>query len=351
MILRKIKRRRFLSISAAAIGVGLWHPHTSLAQQKSKMSHWTGAALGAKAEIRLYGDDSGKIQDIFSKCQNEITRLEKIFSLYHTNSTVSQLNRVGYIDNPDIDLINLLSRCLSCYQVTDGAFDVTIQPLWKLYADHFSKKGADPLGPSQNKITTCLKRVGSDKIIMDSRRISFTKPDMGISLNGVAQGYITDRISHLLKEEGYENILVHMGETYATGQHEGGRPWTAGISSPLKDNKILLKIPLDHQAIATSGGYGSPFSNQSQIHHLLNPKTGRSANHHGAVSVIAADATTADMLSTAFYVMDFDKIPTVWAKYPKIERAVFIDNKGYITNYTGHNSTESMTGNANSEDF
>lgn len=335
MALKKIKRRRFLSISAAAIGTGLCHPLTGLAQQKLEMSRWKGAALGAKAGIKLYGDDPRKAHDIFSKCQNEITRLEKIFSLYRTDSTVSQLNRVGYIDNPDIDFLDLLSRCLSCYQATDGAFDVTIQPLWKLYADHFSEVNADPLGPSQDKITACLKKVGSDKIIMDSRRISFTRAGMGISLNGVAQGYITDRISRLLKDEGFENILVHMGETYAMGQHEDGRPWTAGISSPLKDNKILLKLPLDHQALATSGGYGSPFSSQSQIHHLLNPKTGKSANHHGAVSVVAKNATTADMLSTAFYVMAPHKVPEVWKKYPQIERAVFVDNHGKVTNYTG----------------
>lgn len=327
----KLNRRRFISISAAAMGMGLCDPTYAA---PPALIRWQGAALGARAEIKLYSNNPAHAGAIFGRCQREINRLENIFSLYVENSAISRLNRDGVLDNPDIEFLDLLSRCLSCYQITDGAFDVTIQPLWNLYTDHFSHKGADAAGPSDDKIRAVLKRVGSDKIILDSRRISFAKPHMGISLNGVAQGYITDRVAKILKDAGFTNILVHMGETYAMGQHADGRQWTAGISSPLKDDKILLKIPLDHQALATSGGYGSPFSDQSRLHHLLDPKTGRSANHHGAVSVVAKDATTADMLSTAFYVMAFDKLAQVWAKYPQLERAIFVDPAGKIIDLT-----------------
>jgi thiamine biosynthesis lipoprotein len=126
-----------------------------------------------------------------------------------------------------------------------------------------------------------------------------------------------------------------MGETYALGQHGDGRPWTAGILSPVKDHGIILTIPLENQALATSGGYGSPFSDRSQLHHLLDPITGRSAVHHGSVSVLAQDTTTADMLSTAFYVMDFDKVRQVWAKYPQLDRAIFIDHNEKVTEFSG----------------
>jgi thiamine biosynthesis lipoprotein len=281
----------------------------------------------------LYG--STNAQAIFDKCQREITRLERIFSLYIPDSAISRLNRDGFLDNPDIEFLDLLSRCQTCYQITNGAFDVTIQPLWKLYADHFTAPNANPAGPSDAAISQILELVGSDKILMDSRRISFARPNMGISLNGVAQGYITDRVVALLKAEGYRNILVHMGETYAMGHHSDGRPWTVGISSPLKDHRTMLELPLDHQALASSGGYGSPFSDQSKLHHLLNPKTGRSADHYGAVSVVARDTTTADMLSTAFYVMPFGQVADVWAKYPQLERAIFVDPAGKITDFKG----------------
>ena len=320
-----INRRRFISISAAAVGMVSLYPLSSMAQGAAKMERWQGAALGAKAQIMLYGDDRPKAEALFLRCQMEIQRLENIFSLYVENSAIRRLNAQGFLDNPDIEFLDLLSRCLSCSQITDGAFDVTIQPLWKLYADHYSRPGADPAGPSADRVRHTLELVGSDKIILEARRISFTKPGMGISLNGVAQGYITDRVVKILTESGFENILVHMGETYAQGHHSDGRPWTAGISSPLKGHRILRRVPLDHQALATSGGYGSPFSDQSRMHHLLDPKSGYSANHHGAVSVVATDTTTADMLSTAFYVMPYDRVAQVWEKYPQLVRAIFVN--------------------------
>lgn len=335
MMLQKINRRRFISISAAAVGVGMIDPSNGMAKAMPEMVRWQGAALGAQAEIMLYALDRAKAREIFIRCQNEIDRLEKIFSLYVKGSAINRLNSNGYLNNPDIEFLDLLSRCLSCYQVTDGAFDVTIQPLWKLYADHFSIPGANPDGPLPETVGAVLDIVGSDKIILESRRISFTKPDMGISLNGVAQGYITDRVARILEDGGFNNILVYMGEAFAKGQHGDDRPWKAGVSSPLKNSKMLLEVPLDNQALATSGGYGSPFSSQSHLHHLLDPRTGHSANHHGSVSVVAKDATTADMLSTAFYVTAVDKIPQVWAKYPQLEQSIFIDQNGVITRYNG----------------
>lgn len=327
-----INRRRFISISAASVGLGLCDLSYGASPE---LVSWQGAALGARAKIRLYTDNEAKAREIFVRCQAEIRRLENIFSLYVEKSAINQLNRAGYLDNPDIEFLDLMSRCLSCYQATDGAFDVTIQPLWKLYAEHFTRPGADPAGPTDDQIGTILTNVGSDKVILDPQRISFTRPGMAISLNGVAQGYITDRVTGILKDAGLTNILVHMGETYALGQHGDGRPWTAGILSPLKDHGIILTIPLDGQALATSGGYGSPFSDRVTLHHLLDPRSGRSANHHGSVSVLAQDVTTADMLSTAFYVMDFDKVRQVWAKYPQLDRAIFIDHKETITEFSG----------------
>ncbi|MBL4802910.1 MAG: FAD:protein FMN transferase [Emcibacter sp.] len=346
MTMWKINRRRFITISAVAAGlaVGAGSNIGGICEAQAgildlgvgaDLMRWQGAALGAKAQIMLYSDDRNRADEIFKRCQREMTRLEKIISLYVKDSAINRLNAHGILHDPDFEFLELMSRCLSCYQITGGAFDVTIQPLWQLYANHFATVGADPSGPSQEQVENILRLVGSDKIILEAGRISFTKPGMGISLNGVAQGYMTDRVAKILKEAGFENILVHMGETMAMGQHGDGRPWTAGISSPLKDDKILLTMPLKNQALATSGGYGSPFSDQSRLHHLLDPKTGQSAHHHGAVSVVAQDATTADMLSTAFYVMDFDKVPEVWAKYPAAVRAIFVDPAGKITNFTG----------------
>lgn len=337
----KLNRRRFITISAAAAGVVLTTSMRGLGKGLGEggalpqLVQWRGAALGAEARIMLYTDDPASTDELFVLCQQEITRLEKIFSLYRPDSQISRLNRQGYLDNPDIELVDLLSRSMACTEITGGAFDVTIQPLWQLYAAHFAKPGADPYGPGEEAVARTLELVGSDKIELSARRISFRRKGMGISMNGVAQGYITDRVAKMLEAAGYGNLLVHMGESYAMGQHADGRPWTAGISSPLEDKKILKMVPLHNQALATSGGYGSPFSDQSKLHHLLDPKTGKSANHHGSVSVIARDTTTADMLSTALFVMPFHKVATVWYKYPQIDKVIFVDKQGNVIEMTG----------------
>ncbi|MCF8474618.1 MAG: FAD:protein FMN transferase [Emcibacter sp.] len=334
MMIPNINRRRFITITALAGGLSLFHHKMAFCYEKEGFFHWQGAALGAKAQIMLYSDKPSFAHDIFEKCQNEVRRLEKIFSLYVENSAINQFNKQGYLDNPPYELLDVMSRSLSCYKATDGAFDVTIQPLWSLYAGHFSQANADPKGPTEQQILSVLELVGSDKIVLDEQKIYFKKSDMGISLNGIAQGYITDKIVKILQDNGFENSLVYMGETYAMGQHADGLPWTAGIASPLKDENILKKIPLNHQALATSGGYGSPFSGQSKLHHLLDPKSGYSANHYGAVSVIAKDTTTADMLSTAIYVMPFEKLSKLWARYPMLEKVILVDQGGKVTEVT-----------------
>ncbi|WP_165777022.1 FAD:protein FMN transferase [Paremcibacter congregatus] len=327
-----VNRRRFISISAAAIGVGML-PGVSWAQGGTPLRYWQGAAMGAKAQIQLYGADEAQAEAVFRRCRTEIDRLEGIFSLYRPQSQISRLNETGFLDNPPLELLDVMSRCQACWQNSGGAFDITIQPLWRLYADHFATAHADPAGPSEADIRQTLELVGSDKVTLGSRRIELQKPGMGISLNGVAQGYITDRVVALLRAAGFENCLVYMGETYAMGQHDDGRPWTAGISSPLRDRKVLARLPLRDQALATSGGYGSPFSDQSRLHHLLDPRSGHSATHYGSVSVVARDTMTADMLSTALYVMAPDKRDDIWGKYPALLKAVFVDETGHLTSY------------------
>ena len=324
----KPTRRRFIGISASAIGASLLYTHgVSAATQKSVLYKWQGVAMGATAQISLYAHSEMQAKNLFQKCQNEMKRLESIFSIYKQNSDISRLNAQGKINNPNFELIELLSRCKSYSQLTNGAFDVTIQPLWTFYEKHFADSDAEV---STSKLENVLKLVGSNGIHLSSNEISFDKPNMAISLNGVAQGYLTDSISHILQQAGYENIMVHMGETFALGNHQDGRSWMAGITSPQDQTKIVKQVDLKNQAIATSGGYGSPFSSRGH-HHLLNPKTGLSANIYASVSVVAGDSLTADMLSTAFYIMPMNEISAVWSDFPQLQKAIFIDFNGNIT--------------------
>ncbi len=313
----RITRRRMITIAAAfagtAIAGGVSAPAGATAFRTPNI--WRGIALGAEAQIQLHHEDANFAAVQIGECVSEISRLENLFSLYRESSTLSRLNSSSEFHKPGIEMIELLSKAKSFSELTGGAFDVTVQPLWQLYAEHFSTPGADPNGPAQDQISAALDLVGSDKISISTTRIGLASPAMALTLNGIAQGYVTEKITALLRRAGFSNVLVHMGESQALGGHPDGRPWMVGIKAPVDAENLLTSVPLNNEALATSGGYGSPLSADGRVHHLLDPRTGRSANHHRSVSVVASGATNADMLATALSIMPTNQAPNILAHF------------------------------------
>jgi len=339
----KVTRRRFISIAAAFGGSSV------VAGAKAHLANaalslplrWRGSALGAEAEIQLYNDNHERAEHALVGCRKEIARLEALFSLYRSDSAINTLNREGSLDHPDNDFLNLLSRSASVSALTAGAFDITIQPLWSLYASHFSMTSADPAGPKESEIARTLMLVGSDGLELSAKRIGFSRKRMAITLNGIAQGFITDRVAQLLRRDGYENVLVQLGESYAMGRHADGRPWRVGIGSPDGDGAVLTSVSLENRALATSGGYGSPFSQDGQHHHLFDPQYGRSANYYRSISVLAPDATTADALSTALAVTPREHLKQTLANFSDV-RVFLSDNDGELGWLAQHKSEDKV---------
>ncbi|MCR6630570.1 MAG: FAD:protein FMN transferase [Magnetospirillum sp.] len=138
-----MKRRRFLAITAAA---------GALAASPARAFHldpveWRGTALGAAASLTIHHEDRDVALALLARCEAELARLEAIFSLYHPDSALVRLNRDGRLDGPPLDLLGLLGTAGRVWHLSGGAFDPTVQPLWELYARHFSQPGADPAGP------------------------------------------------------------------------------------------------------------------------------------------------------------------------------------------------------------
>jgi thiamine biosynthesis lipoprotein len=126
---------------------------------------------------------------------------------------------------------------------------------------------------------------------------------MSITLKGIAQGYVTDRIVELLRHAGIDRSLVDMGETRAIGSRPSGAPCVVGLEDPAATGRVAERIALVNRAVATSGGYGTQFDAHGQFNHLFDPATGSTSWRYLSVSVIAPDATTADALSTGFSLM------------------------------------------------
>jgi len=314
---RPSSRRRFLHIAAAAAGLGLLGRSARAGQVEFQT--WRGTALGAQASIRLHHSDPKVARALIERARAEIERLEQIFSLYRADSAVSVLNRQGRIAAPPLDLVRILAEARRYSELTEGAFDVTVQPLWRVHAEHFWQGQGTTEGPEQAAIAVALDRVDHRAVTVDPALIAFEKPGMAITLNGIAQGYITDRIAELLRSEGLEDVLIDLGELRALGRHPDGRPWKVGLSDPRQRRRLLRRLALDDAALASSAGSGTPFDGEGRFHHLFDPRLGQSSNRYLGLSVRAPGATQADALSTGLFHLDWDKLTTVARGSPGVE--------------------------------
>lgn len=322
---RRISRRRFLQISAAALA-GVAAPAPAAAPRAQRHVR-EGMLLGAETSMQLYHSDAAEARAAIDVCFAEVERLEAIFSLYRPDSALSRLNRDARLDDAPGELMTLLDTAADFSHASDGAFDVTVQPLWLLYRRHFAAADADPGGPSPALIRRALACVDYREVQVGNGAVHFSRSGMAVTLNGIAQGYITDCVTELLRARGFDSVLVNMGEMRALGSLPDGTPWRIGIADPRQPWRALTALPLRERAIATSGGYGTAFDADGRHHHLFDPRSGRSAHHYRSISVIAPDATTADALSTALSMLAPDAASAMLERHAGTS-ALFIDTDG-----------------------
>ncbi|MGU3400007.1 FAD:protein FMN transferase [Brucellaceae bacterium D45D] len=272
---------------------------------------WKGQALGAPAQIILYFPDRERGERLLRDNVREAERLENLFSLYRSDSELVRLNKAGALAMPSPELIELLDICRNCWEASEGMFDPTVQPLWTCLYRHFSRKNPDPEGPPRADWDAALEKVGFQHMLFDRTRIAFSKPGMALTLNGIAQGYITDRVVARLRDAGVMHALVDMGEYRAIGSQPDGSPWKIGLSDMETDRSAIDYRNIADQALATSSFSGFQFENSGRFNHLLNPKTGFSANLYSRVTVVAPTAAEADAWATAFSLMDETEIDKI----------------------------------------
>lgn len=281
-----ISRRRVLTILAGAAALPVLGT-----KAQANVARWQGIALGANAQIVLDHPDADAL---IARAVAEIQRLENIFSLYRADSQLSRLNRDGGLANPGFEMVELLSICSALHARTNGAFDPTVQALWALYAEKFSA-GARP---DAQQISDAMDVTGWRHVRSSASEISFDKSGVMITLNGIAQGYIADKIAALFRREGVENVLVNTGEIAALGHAPDGNAWQIKLG-----NTDGPDLPLTNMSVATSSPLGTTFDNAGTAAHILDPRTGQAGGGWSQVSVVSHSAARADGLSTAFCLM------------------------------------------------
>jgi thiamine biosynthesis lipoprotein len=176
-----------------------------------------------------------------------------------------------------------------------------------VYARHFATPDAAPEGPSPDLIAAAVARVGYDKLDIAPARLRFGKPGMGVTLNGVGQGYITDRVVELLVRRGVTHALVDLGKMRAIGGRPDGGPWSIGLEDPRSPGSIAERILVADRSVATAGGYGTLFDAAGRFNHIFEPWSGRTSWRWLSVSVESDSATEGNALSNAFALLPAEK--------------------------------------------
>lgn len=296
-----LKRSGLLGLGAATATLlpavsaeALWFNNKEYKVSKTKLG------MGTYISMTAIHPSQDEAQEAFELAFAEIDRLSKLLSRFDASSPVAELNRTGSLENAPIEVLELVARSMSYNEQTNGAFDITVTPLIDLYKNSFAA-GAKP---SDNEVQTMLTHIGTEHMTFSGGNISFTKPGMGITLDGIAKGYIVDKASEILSANGLQNHLINAGGDIRTvGSAAKSNPWTVAIQDPEKSKDYPNVIQMTNGAIATSGNYEIFYDNEKMFHHIVDAKTGLSPIQSSSVTVKTATVMDADALSTSVFVM------------------------------------------------
>lgn len=302
-------RRRFLSSSLGLGAAGLLYMGsgqrlTPLATQ-APLYPVSGAALafGTTISMEVMHGDTVHAQQAVHAALDAAMKIDHLMSLYRPDSQLAILNRNGILDQPDAHLLAVLRYAHQLSVLTEGAFDVTVQPLWQAFA----AASATQRLPSQTERGAAMALVGWRDLQIDAQRIRLRREGMAVTLNGLAQGYALDVAQGVLAQYGIAHALVDAGEFGASGRRSVQHAWTVGIRDPRDRHGYADILTMQGRSVATSGDYETVFSPDFLHHHIFDPSSGDSPTELASVTVIAPTGLQADGLSTACMVLGAQK--------------------------------------------
>ncbi len=303
-----LSRRSFMKMSGL-LGLSLASagliPATAEAVKFNRKSYKvsrTELTMGTFVTMTLIHASKDKAQEAMGHAFEEIDRLTKSMNRFDENTAIAELNSQGFLREVPPEVAGVVARALYFHRLSGGAFDISVKPIVDLFRKKFG--GTHKQAPTTIELTRALKLVGSDKIELKGRTIRFNKPGMGITLDGIAKGYIVDKASNILSDSQIKNHLINAGGDIKAMGAKDRKPWTVAIQDPRKKKEYQDVIHISGGAVATSGNYEIYYDREKMVHHIIDPRTGLSPHLSTSVSVLAGTAMDADALSTSVFVMD-----------------------------------------------
>jgi len=295
-----MKRRAWLQ---ASLGLGCLVNLPSFSASRLSWQTCTFNGLGTTLSIRAAHQDAERLTAALQAAREVMAHIEDQMSLFRSASAINQLNRKGALIGPDPSLVRLLRMSRDISEKSHGAFDVTVQPLWALYAE-MQKKGRLP---TTDEIASARQRIGWQHMQINAKRITLTKPGMGVTLNGIAQGYASDLVRKQLQGFGIAHALINTGEWSSLGQADHERDWTLGIADAHHAGNLFARLRMKDWCVATSADDQCKFSEDRKHHHILDPATGYSPRDISSVTIAAQSCTLADALTKVLFVAGYER--------------------------------------------
>lgn len=323
-----MNRRTFLTASIGAFAPGF------AGAAAERLHSGAAQAFGTTISVTVAHANERVARDAISAALKAAQAVGRLMSIYDPDSQVFQLNRNGTLPAPDARLLAVLSQARALSQLTDGAFDVTVQPLWLAYSGAAQRAGRPDALPSAHEVRQALSLVGWRQLAFNRQEARFLKHGMALTLNGLAQGYAADLAMATLRRHGVRNALLDTGEFAASGSKPQQRPWTLGIRDPRDAQAMTDVLRPGDRCVATSGDYESAFTQDRVHHHIFDPAQGDSPPELAGVTVLAPCGLLADGLSTAFMVMGAKKAHALAARLPGID-LLTVDKQGHARRSPG----------------
>jgi len=246
-------------------------------------------AMGSTYSIAVYGEDQTVMENAVESAFDEARRLDGELSNYEPASEWSQVNRFAAQRPVQVppDLFELLSACLRYSRESDGAFDITVGPLMRVWGFY---KGTGHI-PKKSEIEAARQIVGyrNIELVQAQRTVRFLKKGIEIDPGGIGKGYAVDRMVDILRKNGIRIALVSASGSsiYALGSPPGEEGWHVDIKNPRDVSKTAEEVVLKDESMSTSGNYEKFFKADGRVYsHIMDPRTGYPAPGMLSVSVV-----------------------------------------------------------------
>ncbi len=307
----------------------VWAVFSSCAEKEKTYKTYEGEIFGTYYRIQV--TDLGK--DLQPEFDSVFALINAAANSYVQDSEISEFNRSGKLLNPSFTFRDMMDSAAKFNRMSEGYFEPTLYPLLKAWGFSFEQREQmDSL-----KVAGLMGFLGLGEMVQVTDSGYFAaKPGVMLDITGLGEGYAIDKLVEVVEKSGVADYMVEIGgEMKAKGKNSRNTVWTIGIEDPAQaemgvTSTMLTKVELDNRSISSSGNYRKFYIDDAgnRRAHILDPKTGFPASHSMvSVSVLAASATQADALATAFMAMGPEKAKILAENLPGVEAMFVIGGK------------------------